>query len=49
MGSLAAFTAVLGLLAVVDYVLIAKVIRRGPRGLDLGAAADEPRSPALTF
>ncbi|GAA3547602.1 cytochrome ubiquinol oxidase subunit I [Nonomuraea rosea] len=43
------FVAVLGLLAVVDYVLIAKVIRRGPGDLALGAAADEPRSPALSY
>ncbi|TDE43011.1 cytochrome ubiquinol oxidase subunit I [Nonomuraea mesophila] len=48
--SLVAFTAVLGLLAVVDYVLIARVVRRGPRDTALGApAADEPRSPALSY
>ncbi|MBF8190556.1 cytochrome ubiquinol oxidase subunit I [Nonomuraea sp. K274] len=45
--SLIGFTAVLGLLAVVDYVLIARVVRRGPRSLDLGA--DAPRSPALSY
>ncbi|MEO3801377.1 cytochrome ubiquinol oxidase subunit I [Nonomuraea sp. B1E8] len=48
--SLIAFTAVLGLLAVVDYVLIARIVRRGPREPALGAAAaDEPRSPALSY
>ncbi|MGV9307518.1 cytochrome ubiquinol oxidase subunit I [Nonomuraea sp. NPDC004354] len=35
--SLIGFTAVLGLLAVVDYVLIARVVRRGPGDLALGA------------
>ncbi|MFI6925608.1 cytochrome ubiquinol oxidase subunit I [Nonomuraea spiralis] len=47
--SLIGFAAVLGLLAVVDYVLIARVIRRGPYGLDLGAspAGAEP-APALS-
>ncbi|WP_326644761.1 cytochrome ubiquinol oxidase subunit I [Nonomuraea fuscirosea] len=49
MGSLIGFAAVLGLLAVVDYVLIARVIRRGPYGLDLGATADETRAPALSY
>ncbi|TMR91753.1 cytochrome ubiquinol oxidase subunit I [Nonomuraea basaltis] len=47
--SLIGFVAVLGLLAVVDYVLIARVVRRGPRGLDLGAAAGEPRTPAMSY
>ncbi|PZG15489.1 cytochrome ubiquinol oxidase subunit I [Nonomuraea aridisoli] len=47
--SLIAFTAVLGLLAVVDYVLIARVIRRGPQAPDLGATAPETRSPALSY
>jgi cytochrome d ubiquinol oxidase subunit I len=48
--SLIGFAAVLGLLAVVDYVLIARVVRRGPRELDLGApASGEPRTPALSF
>ncbi|NUP64197.1 MAG: cytochrome ubiquinol oxidase subunit I [Nonomuraea sp.] len=48
--SLIGFAAVLGLLAVVDYVLIARVIRRGPRGLGLGAApADAGRAPALSY
>ncbi len=42
------FAAVLGLLAIVDYVLIVRLIRRGPEDLDLGATA-EPRSPALTY
>ncbi|MEV4224360.1 cytochrome ubiquinol oxidase subunit I [Nonomuraea sp. NPDC049725] len=47
--SLAGFTAVLGLLAVVDYVLIARIIRRGPGDdLSLGAAG-ERRAPALTY
>ncbi|GAA4920510.1 cytochrome d ubiquinol oxidase subunit I [Nonomuraea thailandensis] len=47
--SLIGFTAVLGLLAVVDYVLIARVIRRGPHALDLGATdREEPRTPALS-
>ncbi|WP_219471815.1 cytochrome ubiquinol oxidase subunit I [Nonomuraea rhizosphaerae] len=44
-GSLVGFAAVLGLLAVVDYVLIARVVRRGPRDLDLGSV----REPALTY
>jgi cytochrome d ubiquinol oxidase subunit I len=44
-GSLIAFVAVLALLAIVDYVLIARVIRRGPRELDLGAVPE----PALTY
>lgn len=48
--SLIGFVAVLGLLAVVDYVLIARVIRRGPQGLDLGASSSrEPRTPALNY
>ncbi|SDJ78793.1 cytochrome ubiquinol oxidase subunit I [Nonomuraea jiangxiensis] len=49
--SLVGFVAVLGLLAIVDYVLIARAIRRGPQRLALGAAADadEPRSPALSY
>ncbi|WP_043639281.1 cytochrome ubiquinol oxidase subunit I [Nonomuraea candida] len=47
--SLIGFTAVLGLLAVVDYVLIVRVIRRGPSAVQLGAAADEPRTPALSY
>ncbi|GAA4533853.1 MULTISPECIES: cytochrome ubiquinol oxidase subunit I [Nonomuraea] len=46
--SLTGFVAVLGLLAVVDYVLIARVVRRGPRDLALGATATEQRSPALS-
>ncbi|WP_084958552.1 cytochrome ubiquinol oxidase subunit I [Thermoactinospora rubra] len=41
-GSFAAFAGVLGLLAVVDYALIARVVRRGPAAVTLGAA------PALT-
>ncbi|NUR85145.1 MAG: cytochrome ubiquinol oxidase subunit I [Nonomuraea sp.] len=48
--SLVGVTAVLGLLAVVDYVLSARVIRRGPRAVDLGAApADAERAPALSY
>ncbi|MEU0569319.1 cytochrome ubiquinol oxidase subunit I [Nonomuraea sp. NPDC005983] len=46
--SLVGFVTVLGLLALVDYVLIARVVRRGPRDLALGAA-DEQRSPALSY
>ncbi|MEU6712336.1 cytochrome ubiquinol oxidase subunit I [Nonomuraea sp. NPDC046802] len=47
--SLTGFVAVLGLLAVVDYVLIAKVIRRGPSDLALGASDAQTRSPALSY
>jgi cytochrome d ubiquinol oxidase subunit I len=49
--SLIGFAAVLGLLAVVDYVLIARLIRRGPHGLDLGAGPEtgDVRSPALSY
>lgn len=48
--SLIGFTAVLVLLAIVDYALIARMVRRGPRDLALGApAADAPRSPALSL
>ncbi|MEW9556037.1 cytochrome ubiquinol oxidase subunit I [Nonomuraea sp. NPDC050783] len=48
--SLGAFAGVLGLLAVVDYALIARVVRRGPGGNDLGAGVPgENRAPALTF
>ncbi|MFI6732237.1 cytochrome ubiquinol oxidase subunit I [Nonomuraea sp. NPDC050451] len=48
--SLAGFAGVLGLLAVVDYVLIARIVRRGPRDLALGAVpAGETRSPALSY
>ncbi|GGS49044.1 cytochrome ubiquinol oxidase subunit I [Planobispora rosea] len=36
--SLIAFTAVLGLLAVTDYALIARTVRRGPAAVSLGAA-----------
>ncbi|MFI7415904.1 cytochrome ubiquinol oxidase subunit I [Nonomuraea sp. NPDC049684] len=48
--SLIGFAGVLGLLAVVDYVLIARVVRRGPRDLDLGAlpAGAEP-APAMSY
>ncbi|MBG0817661.1 cytochrome ubiquinol oxidase subunit I [Planomonospora sp. ID82291] len=49
--SLAAFTGVLGLLAVVDYLLIARLVRRGPAAATLGAAPLPPpeRTPALTL
>ncbi|WP_431908374.1 cytochrome ubiquinol oxidase subunit I [Nonomuraea jabiensis] len=48
--SLAGFAGVLGLLAVVDYVLIARIVRRGPRDVALGAVpAGETRSPALSY
>ncbi|MFC0865621.1 cytochrome ubiquinol oxidase subunit I [Sphaerimonospora cavernae] len=43
--SLAAFAGLLGLLAVVDYVLIARVVRRGPQQVALGAP-DLPAEPA---
>ncbi|MFI7464721.1 cytochrome ubiquinol oxidase subunit I [Nonomuraea sp. NPDC049646] len=48
--SLIGFAGVLGLLAVVDYVLIARLVRRGPRDLDLGAlpAGAEP-APAMSY
>jgi cytochrome d ubiquinol oxidase subunit I len=48
--SLVGFAGVLGLLAVVDYVLIARIVRRGPRDVALGAVpAGESRSPALSY
>ncbi|QYC41137.1 Cytochrome bd-I ubiquinol oxidase subunit 1 [Nonomuraea coxensis DSM 45129] len=48
--SLTGFAGVLGLLAVVDYVLIARIVRRGPREPDLGAGVPrETRTPALSF
>ncbi|PZG51511.1 cytochrome ubiquinol oxidase subunit I [Spongiactinospora gelatinilytica] len=51
--SFAAFAGLLGLLAVVDYVLIARTVLRGPAATFLGApeeshASDCP-SPALTY
>ncbi|WP_101788980.1 cytochrome ubiquinol oxidase subunit I [Nonomuraea indica] len=46
--SLVGFVAVLGMLAVADYALIVRVVRRGPRDLPLGATVDEQRSPALS-
>ncbi|MFI6318487.1 cytochrome ubiquinol oxidase subunit I [Nonomuraea sp. NPDC050556] len=46
--SLFGFVAVLGLLAVVDYVLIARVVRRGPAEVVLGATSAE-RPAALSF
>ncbi|GAT64544.1 cytochrome ubiquinol oxidase subunit I [Planomonospora sp. ID91781] len=49
--SLVAFTGVLGLLAVVDYLLIARLVRRGPAAATLGAAPLPPpeRTPALSL
>ncbi|MCG5217454.1 cytochrome ubiquinol oxidase subunit I [Streptosporangium sp. KLBMP 9127] len=51
-GSLIAFTGVLGLLAVIDYALIARAVRRGPSATFLGAR-EEPgtpdRAPALSL
>ncbi|MFI6531880.1 cytochrome ubiquinol oxidase subunit I [Nonomuraea sp. NPDC050547] len=46
--SLIGFVGVLGLLAVVDYVLIVRVVRRGPADLALGAPAEE-RQPAMSL
>ncbi|MET7462834.1 cytochrome ubiquinol oxidase subunit I [Nonomuraea sp. NPDC005501] len=46
--SLVGFTVVLGLLALTDYALIARLVRRGPRDLDLGAAEERP-APALSY
>ncbi|WP_214317251.1 cytochrome ubiquinol oxidase subunit I [Nonomuraea sediminis] len=40
--SLVGFVGVLGLLAVVDYLLIARLVRRGPSNLSLGTAVEEP-------
>ncbi len=55
--SFAAFAGVLGMLAVVDYLLIARAVRRGPGAVPLGAAepaepaeaAEAATSPALTL
>ncbi|GII77283.1 cytochrome ubiquinol oxidase subunit I [Sphaerisporangium rufum] len=51
--SFAAFAGVLGLLALVDYLLIARTVRRGPGQADLGAPApDGPgraAAPALSL
>lgn len=44
--SLTAFTGLLGLLAAVDYALIARAVRRGPGQVALGAP-DLPAEPAL--
>ncbi len=47
-GSFVAFTGVLGLLAVVDYLLIARTVRRGPAAATLGASGRPPApAPAL--
>jgi cytochrome d ubiquinol oxidase subunit I len=51
-GSLIAFTGVLGLLAVVDYSLIVRTIRRGPSETFLGVREEPPapdRAPALSL
>ncbi|GLV51957.1 cytochrome ubiquinol oxidase subunit I [Thermobispora bispora] len=40
--SSAAFTGVVGVLAIIDYLLIARVIRRGPTRLALGAGPEVP-------
>ncbi|WP_067138307.1 cytochrome ubiquinol oxidase subunit I [Microtetraspora malaysiensis] len=50
--SFVAFTAVLGLLAVIDYVLIARTVRRGPAAATLGdPGRPDPAAsaPALTL
>ncbi|MEV6984781.1 cytochrome ubiquinol oxidase subunit I [Sphaerisporangium sp. NPDC051017] len=49
--SFIAFVGVLGLLAVVDYLLIARAVRRGPDQVALGAAepADPSPAPALAL
>ncbi|GII57183.1 cytochrome ubiquinol oxidase subunit I [Planotetraspora thailandica] len=44
-GSFAAFAGVLGLLALVDYLLIARAVRRGPGQVALGMP-DRPADPA---
>jgi cytochrome d ubiquinol oxidase subunit I len=44
--SFIAFAGVLGLLAVVDYLLIARAVRRGPARVALGAAEPAEPSPA---
>ncbi|WP_157245241.1 cytochrome ubiquinol oxidase subunit I [Nonomuraea typhae] len=47
--SLIGFAGVLGLLAVADYVLIARAVRRGTTDLALGAApAEQPREPVMS-
>ncbi|WP_067173516.1 cytochrome ubiquinol oxidase subunit I [Microtetraspora niveoalba] len=46
-GSFVAFTGVLGLLAVVDYLLIARTVRRGPAAVTLGVPGrPDPAAPA---
>ncbi|RJL31669.1 cytochrome ubiquinol oxidase subunit I [Bailinhaonella thermotolerans] len=50
--SLVGFTAVLGLLALIDWFLIMRAVRRGPGDVALGApppAEADRRAPALTF
>ncbi|WP_433351546.1 cytochrome ubiquinol oxidase subunit I [Microtetraspora malaysiensis] len=50
--SFVAFTAMLGLLAVIDYVLIVRTVRRGPAAATLGAPGQPDSAasaPALTF
>ncbi|GII63796.1 cytochrome ubiquinol oxidase subunit I [Sphaerisporangium krabiense] len=44
--SFAAFAGVLGMLAIVDYLLIARAVRRGPGQVALGAAEEGAPSPA---
>ncbi|MFC4530582.1 cytochrome ubiquinol oxidase subunit I [Sphaerisporangium dianthi] len=44
--SFTAFAGVLTLLAVIDYLLIARVVRRGPERADLGVAEPAEPSPA---
>ncbi|MFD0660317.1 cytochrome ubiquinol oxidase subunit I [Thermocatellispora tengchongensis] len=45
-GSFAAFTLLLGALAIVDYALIVKTVRRGPAGAFLGARDDGAPDPS---
>lgn len=47
--SLIGFVGVLGLLAVVDYVLIVRVVRRGPAEVALGATPSGERPVALSL
>ncbi|MDH2429578.1 cytochrome ubiquinol oxidase subunit I [Sphaerisporangium sp. TRM90804] len=44
--SFVAFVGVLGMLAVVDYLLIARAVRRGPGQVALGARGDADHAPA---
>jgi cytochrome d ubiquinol oxidase subunit I len=50
--SFAGFAGVLGLLTLVDYLLIARAVRRGPGGVALGATGPVPSpepAPALSY